>query len=107
MTKRAIFLIVAAALTLAAVSPFIAGMGVDPAQPATRAGLLHAWFYLLPELVDQWFWLEEPAAMLALAMIAYAGQYLALFGAVAAGAKLARVVKDFLGQPKHRRLARQ
>lgn len=58
--------------------------------------MLYAWFFLMPTLVDQALWLEDPSAILAVAVAVYAVQYLALFGLLEGGSRLARVARDFL-----------
>jgi len=101
MRNRAVLLMCAAAVAMGVASPFIVGFG--PPDAATSGGLFHAWFYVLPTVVDQWLWPEEPILMQLLAMTVLTVQYLALFAAVAGSHQLAQVMNDFIRPHKHRR----
>jgi hypothetical protein len=74
--KRTALLLCVASTALGMLSPFFAGVFAN--------GPLHAWFHLLPTVVDQWLWPEGDVLMLAVAMLVFFLQYLALF-TVAAG----------------------
>lgn len=76
-------------------SPFVAGVFAH--SP------FDAWFYLLPTAVDQWLWPEGDALMLALSMMVFTIQYLALFAAATVIPPLIRLALDFLAPPRHRR----
>lgn len=101
MRKRTVLLMWAAAVAMGVASPFLVSFG--PPDAATSDGLFHAWFYVLPTVVDQWLWPEEPILMQLLAMTVLTVQYLALFAAVAGSLRLARVLNDFILPHKHRR----
>jgi len=75
-------------------SPFFAG--VFASSP------LDAWFHLLPTAVDQWLRPEGEALMLALAMLVFTAQNLALFAFAAATPPLIGLALDFLAAPRHR-----
>ena len=79
MRKPSFAIILAASLVLGFVSPWLAGHTVNYLDPSARHGLLYVWFYSLPIVVDQIFWIENGLAMLALIVGVYAAQYLALF----------------------------
>jgi hypothetical protein len=98
----AIFLSCFVAVALGAASPLIANLGGDFSDPGTRHGLFYAWFYLVPTTVDQWFWPEGDALMVALAVFVYTLQYLALFGVVLALWPIASITKDFVSPHRHR-----
>jgi hypothetical protein len=101
MRKRTVLLMCAAAVAMGVASPFLVGFG--PADAAKSDGLFHTWFYVLPTLVDQWIWPEEPIVMQLLAMAVLSVQYLALFAAVAGLLQFASVMNDFIRPHKHRR----
>ena len=69
-------------------SPFLASMFAH--------GPLHEWFYALPTAVDQLLWPEGDGPMLALAMLVFTFQYLALFAVAAATPPLILRARDFL-----------
>ena len=78
--------------------PFISG--------AFPKGPLQGMLYALPIAVDQWLWPEGEMQILALAMLAFVVQYLALLAIVAATPPLIRLTLDFLASlaaPSHRR----
>jgi hypothetical protein len=93
----------AAAAAMGVASPFFGSFG--PGDAAKSDGLFHARFYVLPTLVDQWIWPEEPIVMRLLAMTVLTVQFLALFAAVAGLMQLAGVMNDFIKPHKHRRSA--
>ena len=103
MRKRTVLLMCATAVAMGVASPFLVNFG--PRDAATSDGLFHAWFYVLPTVVDQWLWPEEPILMQLLAMAVLTVQHLALIAAVAGLLHLARVMHDFIRPHKHRRTA--
>lgn len=92
-------LYVTAAAVLAAVSPAIASLKsvVDLNQPS----LFDWWFLVLPLTIDMYV-SPEPAFRMPLWIAVYAIQYLAAFAMAASAVPLARVARDFIGQPRHR-----
>jgi hypothetical protein len=102
MLKRYAIFLSCVALFLGAASPSISSLGGDFSDPATRHGLFYAWFYLVPTTADQWFWPEGDALVVALAVVVFTLQYLALFGLVLALWRLAIFTKDFFSPYRHR-----
>lgn len=92
-------LYVTAAAVLAAVSPTIASLrsSVKLSDPS----LFEWWFLMLPLTIDMYV-LPDPAYRVPLWVVVYAVQYLAVFAIAASAVPLARVVRDFIGQPRHR-----
>ena len=88
-----------AAVVLAAVSPAVASLKsvVDLGHPS----LFDWWFLVLPLMIDVYV-SPDPAYRIPLWITVYAIQYLAVFAIATSAAPLARVVRDFIGQPRHR-----
>ena len=101
MRKRTVLLICAAAVAMGIASPLLVTFG--PPDAAASERLLHAWFFALATVVDQWLWPEEPIVMQLLATTVLTAQYLALFAGLAGLLQLARVMHDFVRPHKHRR----
>lgn len=91
--KKATLLCIAAVF-FGIASPFLAGIFAD--------GPLHPWFFVLPTAVDLLLWPEGESLMLALAMLVFTLQYLALFAVAVATPPLIRLAQDFLAPPRHR-----
>lgn len=91
-----------AAVTMALVSLVIVDFGPIYTDPASREGLFYTWFYRAPLLADSLFEPQSGAAILAMSIATYTLQYLATIALASFSWKLATVIIDFVGPPKHR-----
>ena len=102
MRKLTFITSVATSVVLGIISPFIAELGGHYADPASDHGVLYVWFYAMPIALAKNIWIEQDIAMLALAMVVYAVQYLLALMALRAALALIQVAFDFSQPHRHR-----
>lgn len=91
-----------AAVALALASLVIVNFGPNYADPSSREGVFYTWFYFVPLLADAWIEPQSWFLILVVSTTAYSLQYLASIALASGSWKLATVIIDFVGPPKHR-----